>query len=80
MGELLEQVVDCPRCHQQCGWCSDYRHTHGQLTLPGSKKRFCTIEAMAPEGSDCPLCGGALRVLARTEYTALRSHHMSGEG
>jgi hypothetical protein len=40
---------------------------HGQLRLPGSRKR-CGVEGMDPEGADCPLCGGAMKVKATTEY------------
>ena len=53
-------VVDCPRCHEQCGWCSDYRLIHGKLKLPGTRKK-CTIPAMHPD-DDCPLCHGSLKV------------------
>jgi hypothetical protein len=63
------RIVDCPRCHQQCGWCSDPRWMHGQLKLPGSKKR-CTID-LAPEGENCPLCFGEHRVVARTDYAPI---------
>lgn len=62
--------VDCPRCHQVCGWCSDYRFMHGTLPLPGSRRR-CTMLGMEPEGDGCPLCGGARRVLATTTFQAI---------
>jgi hypothetical protein len=63
------RAIDCPRCHQQCGWCSDPRWMHGQLAMPNDRKRrHCKIEAMAPEGGDCPMCGGSRKVMARTEY------------
>ena len=25
--------VECPRCHEACGWCGDYRHMHGMLKM-----------------------------------------------
>lgn len=57
--------VDCPRCHEQCGWCSDYRWMHGTLRLPnmaGRKNSRCTIPNMEPEGEGCPLCAGTRKV------------------
>ena len=66
----VEREVDCPRCHQLCGWCSDYRHMHGTLNLPGTRRR-CTMPNMAPEG-DCPLCAGSKRVVSKTQYFAAR--------
>lgn len=68
--KVADQVVDCPRCYELCGWCSDYRHMHGTLPLPGSRKR-CAIERMAPEGAGCPTCGGNLKVVARTQYFSI---------
>lgn len=62
--------VSCPRCHEQCGWCSDYRHMHGVLRLPGTSRR-CGIRGLEPEGADCPLCHGKMRVIATTTYDEL---------
>lgn len=59
----------CPRCHEQCGWCSDYRHMHGLLKLPGTRKR-CGI-VMTVEDSGCPVCKGSLKVIATTTYEAV---------
>jgi uncharacterized protein YbaR (Trm112 family) len=59
-------VVACPRCHQTCGWCGDYRHMHGQLNMPGTKRR-CALPPH-PEGADCPMCQGDLRVRAVTHF------------
>ena len=64
----VQREIDCPRCHEQCGWCSDYRHMHGTLKLPGSKRK-CAVPNFAPEGDGCPLCGGAKRVIATTTYS-----------
>jgi C4-type Zn-finger protein len=58
--------IACPRCHQACGWCGDYRHIHGQLKMPGTKRR-CDLP-LRPEGADCPICQGDLRVRAITHY------------
>jgi hypothetical protein len=68
---LRDRAVEiaCPRCHQTCGWCGDYRHMHGQLKMPGIKFR-CDLPPK-PEGSDCPLCHGDLRVRAVTYYERL---------
>ena len=63
--------IDCPRCFEQCGWCSDYRHHHGTMKLPGTRKR-CTIPAMQPEGDNCPLCHGSTKVIATTTYEPIR--------
>lgn len=59
--------IDCPRCHEQCGWCSDYRWHHGTMKLPGTRQ-YCNIAAMKPEGDACPLCGGTRKVIATTTY------------
>ena len=70
--EAIVREVRCPRCHEQCGWCSDYRHMHGTLRMPNDKrKRYCTIPAMAPEGDDCLLCGGTMRVIETRSYSRL---------
>jgi hypothetical protein len=61
--------VGCPRCHQTCGWCGDYRHMHGQLKLPGSKRK-CDLP-LSPEGVACPVCHGDMRVRAITHYERL---------
>ncbi len=58
--------VPCPRCHEQCWWCSDYRHMHGQLKLPGSQRR-CTIP-MKPEGDACPVCHGSRKAMMTVTY------------
>ena len=71
MSEATEtRIVDCPRCFQQCGWCSDYRHMHGTLRLPGQRRR-CTIPGMEPEGDNCPLCKGAMKVRRTVSYAAV---------
>lgn len=74
---LAEREIDCPRCHQQCGWCSDPRWLHGTLRLPGVGKRgrnaFCGIPGYEPEGGDCPICSGSRRVMATTTYRPLRA-------
>ena len=69
---MSERIVNCPRCFEQCGWCSDFRHMHGTLSMPGDKKnRRCDIPAMAPEGGDCPICAGAMKVVETRTYTKL---------
>lgn len=55
------RVVECPRCHQTCGWCGDYRWHHGQMKLPGTRRR-CTLKEVEPEGDNCPLCHGTRKV------------------
>jgi hypothetical protein len=63
--------VDCPRCHQTCGWCGDYRHMHGLLSLPGTKRK-CGLP-LSPEGDACPICHGDKRVRAVTQYERLNA-------
>lgn len=70
-----EREADCPRCHQTCGWCGDYRHMHGKLKLPGSRK-YCSVSGMEPEGDHCPLCHGSKRVVATTTYRPARGDHL----
>lgn len=69
--------IDCPRCHEQCGWCSDFRHMHGKLRLPGSNRR-CDIAHMHPDKAGCEVCGDTKRVIATTTYAAL-SHSPTEE-
>ena len=64
---LPPAIVECPRCHEQCGWCSDYRWMHGTMRLPGSRKR-CTISGMEPEGDKCPVCAGTMKAVRHTHY------------
>lgn len=64
------QEAPCPRCMEPCGWCSDPRWMHGTVNLPGTRRK-CTIAGLEPEGADCPVCHGALRVVATTTYAAL---------
>jgi len=71
--------VPCPRCHQVCGWCSDYRHMHGLLRLPGSKRR-CGVPGFEPEGRDCPVCGGDMEVLQDVRYRRLPADGPKGQG
>ena len=65
-------IIPCPRCHQQCGWCSDYRHMHRQLTLPGTNRR-CGVRGFEPEGKNCPVCKGSMKVRATTTYQAINT-------
>jgi hypothetical protein len=67
----LTREVDCPRCHEICGWCSDYRWMHGKLKLPGSSRR-CAVAGIEPEGDACPLCHGARKMLATTVFTPIQ--------
>ena len=67
-----QREVDCPRCHEQCGWCADYRWHHGEMTLPGSRRK-CTLKGIEPEGGNCPLCHGSRRVIATTTYEPVRA-------
>jgi hypothetical protein len=67
----MSKEIDCPRCHEPCGWCGDYRHMHGTLRLPGvggRKNTHCAIPTMTPEGDACLLCGGAQRVMRTVSY------------
>ena len=64
----IHREVPCPRCHETCGWCSDYRFMHGKLRLPGTRRK-CTIAAYHPD-EVCPLCGGSKRVWMTVTYSA----------
>lgn len=66
-----QRIVDCPRCHEQCGWCSDYRWMHGRVSLPGTRRK-CDIYAMQPD-SVCPVCNGARKVQMTVTYTAIEA-------
>jgi len=74
--EMVEREVDCPRCHETCGWCGDYRHYHGTIKLPGSNQ-YCAIRAMHPDPC-CTLCAGTMRVVASTQYRPITA--AIGEG
>lgn len=72
MSETTEKrVVNCPRCFESCGWCSDYRHMHGLLPLASGYKRRCTVSGMEPEGNNCPLCAGSKKVQRTITYSAI---------
>jgi len=65
------QTADCPRCHAQCGWCSDYRWMHRTISLhPGTKQR-CGVGDFEPEGSECPMCRGSRKVRMTIIYEAV---------
>ena len=70
MTDTTEREVLCPRCYEQCGWCSDYRKMHGKLSLPGTRRK-CTVPGYEPEGEACPVCHGVGKVIATTTYTAI---------
>lgn len=63
--------VQCPRCYEQCGWCSDPRWMHGTLKLSGSRKT-CGVPGYEPEGDDCPMCGGSKSVVRTVTYEPKR--------
>jgi hypothetical protein len=68
--------VQCPRCYEQCGWCSDPRFMHGQLKLSGSRKK-CTVAGYEPEGDGCPMCGGSKTVVRTITYEPRRGAECS---
>lgn len=59
--------VYCPRCLEQCGWCSDPRWMHGTLNLPGTRRK-CKVPGYEPEGDNCPLCHGSKIVWQHITY------------
>lgn len=63
----VSRIAPCPRCHETCGWCSDYRFMHGKVRLPGSRRK-CTVPGYEPEGDRCPICGGAKQVTMIVTY------------
>lgn len=68
----VERIRECPRCFQQCGWCSDYRHMHGTLNLPGTRRK-CGVPGFEPEGDRCPVCHGVQKVRAVTTFHPIPS-------
>jgi hypothetical protein len=69
-GAMERRKVDCPRCNEQCGWCSDPRWMHGTLRLPGSRRK-CKVPGYEPEGAACPMCHGEKLVLRTVTYAPL---------
>jgi hypothetical protein len=69
--QIVAEPYPCPRCHQKCGWCGDYRHMHSLLALPGSKGLKCGVTDFAPEGDNCPMCHGVMSVVRVTHYRPL---------
>jgi hypothetical protein len=65
-GGVSNKPEDCPRCHEACGWCGDYRHMHGKVRLPGSRQ-YCTIAKMHPDPV-CEICGGSRLVFVTRTY------------
>lgn len=69
---MSTREVDCPRCHEQCGWCSDYRWHHGTMNLPGTRRK-CTVPGYEPEGDNCELCHGTRRAMMTVTYAPTQS-------
>jgi hypothetical protein len=57
----------CPRCHQKCPWCSDYRWMHGQRLRRNSILPACDVEFMQPD-DECAVCGGSRKVIVERAF------------
>lgn len=68
----IHREVPCPRCHETCGWCSDYRFMHGRLKLPGTHRK-CTVPGIEPDAI-CPVCEGKKRVWMTVQYEPMPTH------
>lgn len=72
------RIVDCPECHELCGWCSWYRKNAREigcgLRVPSgiSKRshRRCDWGEQA-KGVPCGTCDGSGMVEAATTYRKL---------
>lgn len=72
-------VVDCPECHETCGWCSWYRKNAREVGCGlrvnsgmGTKRgaNLCRWGEDA-KGKPCTTCGGKEKVIASTRYFPL---------
>jgi hypothetical protein len=71
----VERLIDCPECHERCGWCSWYRKNARDvgcgLRVPsgsgGRSHRRCEW-GEAAKGVACTTCDGSGRVIATISY------------
>lgn len=72
------KIVDCPECHEYCGWCSWYRKNAREagcgLSVPNGlsklTKRRCEWGESA-KGKPCGTCDGSGKVRAEIIYRVL---------
>lgn len=72
------RLVDCPECHEACGWCAWYRKNArvAGCGAPHGKRRCAKGEAA--KGVPCSMCDGSGRVLATTTYHRQGSQETQG--
>jgi hypothetical protein len=85
MTSPVTRVVDCPECHQLCGWCSWYRKNAREVGcglrvnagsgLPRTKTR-CSWGEEA-KGVACSTCDGSGKAEATTSYRQFVSGTLS---
>ncbi len=77
---VVSRVVDCPECHETCGWCSWYRKNAREAgcgcILPSGRHANRCAWGEAAKGVPCTTCDGSGRVTATTTYTRLETAHV----
>ena len=65
------RVIDCPECHETCGWCSWYRKNAREIGCGSSRRKSKCEWGERAKGQPCRTCDGSGRVLATTTYSAV---------
>jgi hypothetical protein len=69
MTSEIDRVVDCPACHEICGWCSWYAKNARQCGCGSASKRRCEW-GESLKGTVCPMCLGTEKVRLVGRYVA----------
>ena len=67
MTNVIDRIVDCPECHQTCGWCAWYAKNAreagcGCPPSPVQRRRVSCQWGEALKGTTCSLCAGTEKV------------------
>lgn len=65
------EEVECPECHETCGWCSWYRKNARGAGCGSGSRNKCAWGENA-RGVPCKTCDGSGRVMATTTYEPIR--------